>query len=348
MRAFCRWREVAREHLLQLVAAKTDATAKSAQETDSYAEMMRHEHRKLVKRLQKQLQEEEVDKSDLLRHLEQETQAASAATQDALRLRRQLEELDQEARAMSVGLLWEKSERERERMESEHRHRELLQQVDEQQRAHEQQAFIMHNQNLALSAATQQALEGAVSDVLGFGSGGGGGWSLLSQGNNGHDRSNSSHGPGQQHWSHFTTVGGGNSRRGLDVGAGGGGGGAGGAGGGAGTGGGDGGGGEEGGVGTGFGGDKMGKVPYAELDVLMESVSRSLSTHIKASQTSVAMAAGGGSAAEGYRGSRGGGLRAGGGGGGGGGGSGSVWESDSESSAFPSNISSRWSSPMKL
>jgi hypothetical protein len=101
-------------------------------------------------------------------------------------------------------------------------------------------------------------------------------------------------------------------------------------------------------VGTGFGGDKMGKVPYAELDVLMESVSRSLSTHIKASQTSVAVAAGGGSAAEGYRGSRGGGLRAGGGGGGGGGGSGSVWESDSESSAFPSNISSRWSSPMKL
>ena len=98
-------------------------------------------------------------------------------------------------------------------------------------------------------------------------------------------------------------------------------------------------------MGTRFGGDKMGKVPYAELDVLMESVSRSLSTHIKASQTSVAVAAGGGSAAEGYRGSRGGGLRAGGGGGGGGG---SVWESDSESSAFPSNISSRWSSPMKL
>jgi hypothetical protein len=334
-----------RERLLQLVAAKTDATAKSAQETDSYAEMMRHEHRKLVKRLQKQLQQEEADKSDLLLHLEQETHAASAATQDALRLRRQLEELDQEARAMSVGLLWEKSERERERRESEQRHRELQQQVDDQQRAHEQQAFIMHNQNLALSAATQQALEGAVSDVLGFGSGGGGGWSLLSQGNNGHDHSNSSHGRGQQHWSHFTTVGGGNSRSGLDIDAGGGGGGA---GVGAGTRGGDGGGEGGGGVGTGGGGDKMGKVPYAELDVLMESVSRSLSTHIKASQTSLSVAAGGGSAAEGYRGSRGGGLRAGGGGGGGGGGG--VWESDSESSlsAFPSNISSRWSSPMKL
>ena len=341
MRAFCRWREVAREHLLQLVAAKTDATTKSAKEKDRDAEMMRRENRKLVKRLQ----EQEADKSDLLRHLEQETHSASAATQDAIRLRRQLEDLDQEARAVSAGLLWEKSERERERRESEQRHRELYQQVDEQQRVYEQQAFVMHNQNLALSSATQQALEGAVSDVLGLGSGGGGGWSSLSQGNNGHNHSN---GRGQNHWSHFTTVGGNNrSGQAHDIGAGEGGGA--GAGGGTGTGRGEGEGGG-GGVGTGgggyslnVGGGKMGKVPCAELDVLMESVSRSLSTHIKASRTSLAVAAGGGSAGE--RGSRGGGLRAGGGGGGGGG---SVWESDSESSVFPSNISSRWSSPIKL
>jgi len=214
MRAFCRWREVAREHLLQLVAAKTDATTKSAKEKDRDAEMMRRENRKLVKRLQ----EQEADKSDLLRHLEQETHSASAATQDAIRLRRQLEDLDQEARAVSAGLLWEKSERERERRESEQRHRELYQQVDEQQRVYEQQAFVMHNQNLALSSATQQALEGAVSDVLGLGSGGGGGWSSLSQGNNGHNHSN---GRGQNHWSHFTTVGGNNrSGQAHDIGAG--------------------------------------------------------------------------------------------------------------------------------
>ena len=83
-----------------------------------------------------------------------------------------------------------------------------------------------------------------------------------------------------------------------------------------------------------------------ELDDLMRNVSLSIGTHMRASKHGLGFAAAGGNTAgeggaAGGRGSLGGGLRAG----------GDAWDSDSELSglsAFASNISSRWSSPMKL
>ena len=77
--------------------------------------------------------------------------------------------LEESARAVGDGLLFEKAERERERREGEQRQWELQQQALQEHQALRQQAFVMHNQNLALSVSTQQALDGAVSDVLAFG-----------------------------------------------------------------------------------------------------------------------------------------------------------------------------------
>ena len=240
--------------------------------------------------------------------------------------------LEESARAVGDGLLFEKAERERERREGEQRQWELQQQALQEHQALRQQAFVMHNQNLALSVSTQQALDGAVSDVLAFGDergreggqGGGnvvGGVSSVLNLGNGHFHGD---GRGQRHWDlvntslHADGEGSYSSRR-LNVRDSGGGGGR----------------SSDGSYSVGVGKTEKGG---AKLDNLMHSVSRSLGTHMHASKRGLAFAAGGSVAGEGGRGPRGGGMRAG----------GDAWESDSELSAFASNASSRWSSPLVI
>jgi chromosome segregation ATPase len=105
MRVMSRWSEVARESLLKRVASKTMATARSAQAMDRDAEEMRQRHRKQVDRLQQELQEQQeqlqargAEKSELLLRLERETE-------DACRMRRQLEEAQNSAQACTTRVL---------------------------------------------------------------------------------------------------------------------------------------------------------------------------------------------------------------------------------------------------